>query len=195
MHYAPIALIGRTDPALRHTAMSHTEPDRYESARTAEVVEVINRCRLIETAKAQRTFWRRPGSGLAPGFYVVASSRTPHRTAVQLGDDAVCQGPFSRRQDADAALREAGLNPGGDEGQEDWRARLQRLLEVTRRHFAATLAGFEHRAVAPDDAPSDARANGRARRLVLSGGRRDAEPIRVGKSILRGAGRARRSNG
>jgi hypothetical protein len=85
--------------------MTYVDVDKYNTATTAEIVEVISRCRLVETASAERIFWRRLGSALAPGFYVVVRPHGRHTGTLQLGDEAVCRGPFRQRQDAEAALR------------------------------------------------------------------------------------------
>lgn len=143
--------------------MSHAEFDSDDSARTAEQVEVISRCRLVETANEHRIFWRQAGSEFTARSNAVATPRS-HQ-------------------------------PAGDDGQEDWRARLQRMLEVTRRYFAAPLPGLEHGAPAPHDPLTGPRPSVRTRRAVLSAGRRGTEPMRGSGPIQRGATRASRAHG
>lgn len=88
----------------RAATMTYVDADQYSSATTADVVEVISHCKLVETTEAERVFWRRLGAELAPGFYVVVHPHGRRAATLRLGDDAVCRGPFRQRHEAEAAL-------------------------------------------------------------------------------------------
>lgn len=89
-----------------------------------EVVEVSRRCRLLENEG-----FRTPGAGLGSrlesGFCIVVPAPGVAGAVQPLGDPAVRDGPYSRREDAEAALR--GL-PGSDDAL--CRARTIRPIEA-----------------------------------------------------------------
>ena len=69
-----------------------------------QVVEVVSECRLLDAERREKMYWRRDGSCLAPGFYVVGE---PDGTPTgRFYADALFRGPYGRRETAEAALRE-----------------------------------------------------------------------------------------
>jgi hypothetical protein len=66
------------------------------------VVRVLSECRLVDDRGEERMYWRRDGSCLAPGFYVV---HWPQGGATgRFNEDALFEGPFRERGGAEAAL-------------------------------------------------------------------------------------------
>ena len=73
--------------------------DRVES----QVVEVLSECRLLDAERREKTYWRRDGSCLAPGFYVV--SEPAGAAAGRFYEDSQFRGPYDKRESAEAALQ------------------------------------------------------------------------------------------
>ena len=71
--------------------------------KASQIVQVTSDCRLLDGQRAEHTYWRKDGCGLAKGWYIVSwpSDAMPERFNV----DAQFRGPFSKRKKADAALR------------------------------------------------------------------------------------------
>jgi hypothetical protein len=68
-----------------------------------EIVEVFSECRLRDAQSREQLYWRRDGTSLAPGFYVVnwpagADGRRFH-------EESLFHGPFRHHQAAEAALK------------------------------------------------------------------------------------------
>ena len=67
-----------------------------------EIVEVFSECRLRDAQSREHVYWRREGTGLIPGFYVVnwpagADDRRFH-------EDSLFHGPFRERKSAQESL-------------------------------------------------------------------------------------------
>ncbi len=73
--------------------------DRVES----QVVEVLSECRLLDAEREEKMYWRRDGSCLAPGFYVV--SEPVGAAAGRFYENSLFRGPYDKRESAEAALR------------------------------------------------------------------------------------------
>ena len=67
-----------------------------------EVVQVIGSFRLLDGLSRERSYQRRDGVPLAPGFYFVKFA--PEMVGRKFGEQAVFRGPYQRRQDAGDAL-------------------------------------------------------------------------------------------
>jgi hypothetical protein len=75
-----------------------------EQSGAYQIVEVLSECRLLNAKREEKMYWRRDGSCLAPGFYVVSE---PARAAAgRFYEDAQFRGPYGKRESAEAALRE-----------------------------------------------------------------------------------------
>ena len=69
-----------------------------------QIVEVLSECRLLDAARREKMYWRRDGSCLVPGFYVVSEPAGP--AVGRFYEDAQFRGPYGRRESAEALLRE-----------------------------------------------------------------------------------------
>ena len=67
-----------------------------------EIVEVLSECCLRDANSREQLYWRRDGTSLAPGYYVVNWPADPglHR----FGEDSIFHGPFAGHPSAVAAL-------------------------------------------------------------------------------------------
>jgi len=68
-----------------------------------QIVEVLSECRLLDQERREKMYWRRDGSCLEPGFYVVSE---PAGAAGRFYEDAQFRGPYGKRESAEAALRD-----------------------------------------------------------------------------------------
>jgi len=75
------------------------------SARRPELVTVVTHARLVDAESREQVYWRRDGTGLAPGFYVVTWPPGAARHA--FNEDAHFSGPFRTEQAAEEALERA----------------------------------------------------------------------------------------
>ena len=66
------------------------------------VVEVFGECRLRDGAGVEHPYWRRDGSCLAPGWYVV--HWPAGATVGRFNENALFEGPFRARGSAEAGL-------------------------------------------------------------------------------------------
>jgi hypothetical protein len=68
-----------------------------------EIVEVLSECRLRDAQSKERFYWRRDGTSLAPGFYVV--NWPPGAGHRKFHEDSLFHGPFRQRESAQESLR------------------------------------------------------------------------------------------
>lgn len=119
-------------------------PEGTRREAVAEVVEVICRRRLLATEACHGTY-PRSGTPLESSFYIVVRGLDRAGPVKPYAHPAFRGGPYACRADAEAALR--GLLEGGAPCEDataapaadTWRANVERLLEATRRYFAAPL--------------------------------------------------------
>ena len=72
------------------------------SAAPPELVTVVTHARLVDAESREQIYWRRDGTGLAPGFYVVWWP--PGAKCRKFNEDANFSGPFRSGQEAEEAL-------------------------------------------------------------------------------------------
>ena len=67
-----------------------------------EIVEVLSESRLRDANLREQVYWRRDGTSLAPGYYVV--NWPAGSGGRRFGEDSIFHGPFARQPSAVAAL-------------------------------------------------------------------------------------------
>ena|SRR6185436_15399236 len=92
------------------------------------VVEVVGACCLRDVEGTEHPYWRRDGSSLAPGWYVV--HWPSGASAGRFNEDACFEGPFLKRSSAEAGLPRIKALVAGDDAWVAGRRSPEEPIEV-----------------------------------------------------------------